>query len=245
MKNDTGFGLYFLGLCLGIGLVFSSIILARAFLETRMQTISVKGVAEQTVTSDLGVWEPGVTVDAKTLPEAFAKLQADMDKLQAYLKANGVDEKSIQAQPVIKSNVMQMTASGMESGIIDSYRLSQNLLIQSGDVSMLDKLQRQVNSLYADGVNLNSYSPRYMYTQLENLKVGMLSEATQNAMQRAQEMASNTGNRIGSIRNARQGVFQITNPANSNDVSDYGYSDTSSIEKRVRAIVSIDFGIKN
>lgn len=244
MNQDTSYGLYFLGLCLAIGLIFASFIAGQAIRDTRTQTISVKGVAERMVKSDQAIWETGVTAQSPTLPEAYAKIKTDMDQLMVFLKTNGIDEKSVDILPISKMNVMQLTPEGRESGIVSGYRLSQSVRVRSNDVDMIAKLQQQANGLLAEGLDLNSYSPQYNYTQLESLKVEMLSEATKNAMQRAQEMASNTGNRIGGIRSARQGVFQITNPT-SNDVSDYGYSDTSSIDKRVRAIVSIDFTIKN
>ena len=59
---------------------------------------------------------------------------------------------------------------------------------------------------------------------------------------RAGEIASSSGNRIGVIRSAKMGVFQIT-PVNSYDVSDYGENDTSSLEKKVNAVVKAEFAI--
>jgi hypothetical protein len=70
----------------------------------------------------------------------------------------------------------------------------------------------------------------------------MLSEATENAKKRAESMAKASGNKIGSIRSARMGVFQIT-PVNSYDVSDWGMNDTSSLEKKVNAVVNVEFAI--
>lgn len=237
-------GLYFLGLCLAIGMIVASLLLAQAVRDTRLQTISVKGVAERPVTSDKAVWDLVVQAQSKTLPEAYAKLQKDVEKVRAYLIANQIDEKSIELQAIQKANIMQMTPQGRETSVIDAYRLYQAVRMESSDVATIQKLQLQVHSLLAEGIDMTSNSPHYSYSKLESLKVEMLSEATKNAMQRASEMASNTGNDIGGIRNARQGVFQITNPS-STDVSDYGYSDVLSIDKRVRAIVSIDFSVKN
>jgi hypothetical protein len=75
-------------------------------------------------------------------------------------------------------------------------------------------------------------------------------------------MADATGNRIGFMRSARanrpgrqvqaatrglsesarMGVFQIT-PVSSVDVSDWGENDTTSLEKKVMAVVRADFGM--
>jgi hypothetical protein len=60
---------------------------------------------------------------------------------------------------------------------------------------------------------------------------------------RAENMVKATGNKIGSIRSAKMGVFQIT-PITSTDVSDWGVNDTSSLEKKVMAVVSASFAIE-
>ena len=71
----------------------------------------------------------------------------------------------------------------------------------------------------------------------------MIGKATQNAKERAASMAKNTGNKIGSLRSANTGVFQIT-PPDSTDVSDYGINDTSSIEKKITAVVNVTFAVE-
>ncbi|MBI4970275.1 MAG: SIMPL domain-containing protein, partial [Candidatus Omnitrophica bacterium] len=81
-------------------------------------------------------------------------------------------------------------------------------------------------------------------TGLGELKIEMLREATKDAKKRAEEIATSSGNKIGPIRSARMGVFQIT-PVNSYDTSDSGYNDTSSLEKRVTAVVKAEFAIQD
>lgn len=51
------------------------------------------------------------------------------------------------------------------------------------------------------------------------------------------------GNKIGLMRSAKLGVFQRT-PVNSYEVSWYGRNDTSSLEKKVMAVVSASFAIE-
>jgi len=53
---------------------------------------------------------------------------------------------------------------------------------------------------------------------LDELKVEMLAKATENAKLRAENMVKATGNRIGFMRSAKMGVFQIT-PVNSTEIS--------------------------
>ena len=88
-----------------------------------------------------------------------------------------------------------------------------------------------------------SGAPEYFYTKLDELKLEMLAKATQNAKLRAENMVKATGNKIGSIRSARMGVFQIT-PVTSTEISDWGVNDTTSLEKKVMAVVTVSFAIE-
>ncbi|CCJ33599.1 SIMPL domain-containing protein [Caloramator australicus] len=89
--------------------------------------------------------------------------------------------------------------------------------------------------------NLHS---QYYYTKIADLKVDMLGLATKDAMQRAEQIAKNTGIKIGKLKSAKMGVFQITAPY-STEVSDYGIFDTMSINKEITAVVNCEFEIKD
>ena len=70
----------------------------------------------------------------------------------------------------------------------------------------------------------------------------MLSEAAKDAKVRAEKIAESTGSSIGSVRSARMGGLQIT-PADSNEVSDMGMNDTSSLDKDITAVVNVAFAV--
>ena len=93
------------------------------------------------------------------------------------------------------------------------------------------------------GIEFESGAPQYFYTQIDKLKIEMLAMATENAKQRAESMAKSTGNKIGLMRSAKMGVFQIT-PVTSTEVSDLGENDTTSLDKKVMAVVSVSFAIQ-
>jgi hypothetical protein len=70
----------------------------------------------------------------------------------------------------------------------------------------------------------------------------MLGAAVADAKLRAAEIADKSGATLGKLASASQGVFQIT-PAHSTEISGEGMYDTSSIEKTVRAVVTVSFGL--
>ena len=52
-----------------------------------------------------------------------------------------------------------------------------------------------------------------------------------------------SGKSAGQLKSASVGVFQIT-PPYSNEISDYGINDTSSIDKEITAVITCTFEIK-
>lgn len=82
-----------------------------------------------------------------------------------------------------------------------------------------------------------------MVSNLDDIKVKMVGEATKNAKARAESMIAGTNGKIGTMNSAKMGVFQIV-PINSTDVSDYGINDTSSLEKKVISTVNVTFNVK-
>ncbi|HOK40981.1 MAG TPA: SIMPL domain-containing protein, partial [bacterium] len=81
---------------------------------------------------------------------------------------------------------------------------------------------------------------QYIYTKLEDIKLEMLKLATENAKMRATQIAGIVGKKIGMPISAESGVFQIR-PRYSQEISDYGISDVSSIDKEIVTTVRVKF----
>ena len=134
--------------------------------------------------------------------------------------------------------------NGSVSNIVEYYTYEQPIKISSKDVEKIKEIATSYQELTEKGVNISSYEePQYHYSKLADLKVKLLQQATTDAKNRAKSMLKSNHNRLGKIRSAKMGVFQIT-PVDSNDVSDSGYNDLSSIEKKVTAVANITFAIK-
>ena len=56
----------------------------------------------------------------------------------------------------------------------------------------------------------------------------------------AERLAKSSGNRVANLISASQGIFQINQP-NSTETASGGMYDTSTIEKKVRAVVTIRY----
>lgn len=230
---------------LGVALVAAAALGANAFerIKTSQQTITVTGSAKKQIRSDMVIWRAWVAHQSSDMRQAYADLRASMDALRAYLIQKGVPAEQIVETSIQTYALHPTSSSGMETSEVIGYRLQQGVEIRSSDVDGITRISREATELIEQGIALESMQPEYLYTKIQDEKVEMLALAAQDAKLRAEQIAAATGNEIGAVRSARMGVLQIT-PAFSVDVSDYGMNDTSSLDKDITAVVSMEFEIK-
>ncbi|MBI5646852.1 MAG: SIMPL domain-containing protein [Ignavibacteriae bacterium] len=227
-----------LGIVLGIGVFSWSWRDARS----ADQTITVTGSAKKDIVSDLGILRGSVAVESPTAAAAYQELKSQMPVLLEYLSAQGFPEDQVEKYPITNYPVYNYNTDGAQTGI-KGYVYSQKVEITSKDVNKIRVLALDIPSVIEKGVFFTADPPEYHYTKLANLKVQIQAEAAKDAMIRADRIAESTGSDLGPMRSARMGVLQIT-PKNSNQVSDYGVNDVSSIEKEITAVVNASFQIK-
>ncbi|HEY6189639.1 MAG TPA: SIMPL domain-containing protein [Pyrinomonadaceae bacterium] len=244
MNMERNGNIFNAGFALAVALVLSSIVGAWAYTHAKNgdQVITVTGSARKRIKSDLVVWRAGVSYQATELSEAYKALSDNVPKVKQYLISKGVAENQITISSISSTTLHEKNSNGEETGQITGYSLRQELMVRSTDVDKIEKLAREATELINQGILLESNPPEYLYTKLGDLKIEMLAEAAKDAKVRAQQIASSTGSSIGSVRTARMGVMQIT-PADSNDVSDSGMNDTSSLEKDITAVVNVGFAV--
>lgn len=235
-----------LGVCIVFATVASSVILSQASMKLMRfsrEVISVTGSANMLIRSDSVTWDITIARRSADITAAYQELQKNLDRVKSYLRSKGIADGEVVVSQVYTVMLYKKNDEGNDTNEIEGYRLSQTVTVNSKDVDKITQLSREVTELMNEDIAINSSAPQYFYTKIDELKVEMLARATENAKQRAASMAKSTGNRVGAIRSARMGVFQIT-PPTSTDVSDYGENDTSSLEKKVMAVVSVTFAIE-
>ena len=97
--------------------------------------------------------------------------------------------------------------------------------------------------MVSQDIDLTTENVRYYVSNLDDIKVNVIADASKNAKERAKSLVKGTDGKIGVMTSAKVGVFQIV-PVDSTDVSDYGINDTSSKEKKVIATVNATFTVK-
>ncbi len=237
-----------LGLALGIALVVCTALATKTYISVKesQNYIQVKGYAEKAILSESGIWTGTINAANANAINAYKSLDEQKNSTLDLLKSEGYDPATIQWGTVHRIAIYKKSPDGQyTTNEIEKYELSQNVDVTSNEVQKLATLPAKINDLNLKGHDVSAGSVRFYYPsdKLDALKVSLLADASKSARERADQFAINSGNKIGRLLNARQGVFQVTAP-NSSDISDYGTYDTSSINKVVKIVVTMTYSVK-
>ncbi len=238
----------------GVMLIAASLVLAGGVKAVgQNNSISVTGTAERMVESDGGKWTFSITKQAEPSQLSYVsnEIRAQQVATSKYLVEKGITEKQITVQPITSNVVCQSQNQVMYDSLGRqqcsgpyTYSITATTIVESEDVELIRDLSLTAQqALSQKGILIQSNQVEFFYNKLADLRVELLEEAGKNAKDRAEAIAKATGDRIGGVRSASQGVFQVTQ-RNSIEVSDYGSYDTSTIEKKVTAIVRASFEVK-
>ncbi|BDD06123.1 SIMPL domain-containing protein [Aureibacter tunicatorum] len=234
---------------LALAIIISSISLGNAYKNRNKVKgeIQVTGLGKTDFSSDLIVWEGKFGAENKDLKQAYITLEKDKNLIKKYLIQKGVKSENIVFSAVKTKQVNKNNYSPNGEYIgeeFSGYQLGQSIQIESKDVEKIEQISREITELLNQGVKLYSESPRYYYTKLADLKVEMISKATEDARIRAEKIAENSGGELGNLNSAKMGVFQITGQNSKENYSWGGTFNTSSKEKTASITMKLIYSIK-
>jgi len=205
--------------------------------------VSVKGYAKQKITSDYAIFDVEIVAENLDLKVCYESLAQDKKKVMEYLAVHKITDKEIEIHPAEVEEEYKVNERGYKTEEFIKYIIKQPILVKSADVNKIRDLSSAIIEILDQGVKVVISKPRYIYRELEDLKIEMVGKATNNARERAIKIAKEGKFRLGSIADVRVGVFQIT-PIHSTEVSNYGINDTSSIDKEIKCVVGIQYFVR-
>jgi hypothetical protein len=208
--------------------------------------ITVTGLAQQDFKADLIVWSGTFAAKDMVLKDAFQRLKKDRAKVRAFLREQGISEgefvfSSVDINKEFDSSYDEVRGRTTQ---FTGYRLTQTVSIESNTVEQIEAFARDITELINAGVEIYSESPSYYYTKLGELKLEMLSIATANARTRAEKIVANSGGKLGKLKNARLGVFQIVAQNSSESYTWSGAYNTSSKNKTGAVTVKLEYALE-
>jgi len=229
-------------LLVAAGLALAGWFVGHGFLESRPASryVTVKGISERPAKADLAIWPLRFVATGNDLAAVQTTLRKQNDVIRAFLRAASIAEDAVEVQGL---EVTDVTAQAWRDAPVQNrFIVAQTLVVRSIDVDAIKAASQRVGELLDAGIVLSndqgpqSNVPSYVFTKLNEIKPAMIAEATQNARAAAQQFAADSGSRLGGIRHANQGLFQIQprDPVG-------GISEEKQIDKIVRVVSTIDY----
>jgi hypothetical protein len=206
--------------------------------------VSVRGLAERTVKSDLAIWPINYTETGDDLPVLYSKTEADKKTILKFLGQQGIQPLEIGIGIVGVTDNQANAYSGNRKPLY-RYIVQQQITVRTTRVDQVAPAAQKASGLLQQGI-LISQSLTYKFNGLNSVKPDMITEATRNARSAAERFAQDSGSSVGAIRQASQGFFSIL-PANSGTASDsddaggYGGDADSSLMKTVRVVTDVQY----
>ena len=241
----------FLGFFLALGLILSGWILGSEIKAIRLadRYVTVKGLVERKVKSDLAIWPLSYKEAGDDLSAVYAKTDADKKTILSFLNQQGIQNSEIELG-VVRVVDTQANEYGGGNRAPHRYIAEQQITVRTNRVDQVAAATQKTMELLQKGIVLNSNPGQgvtYKFTGLNSIKPDMITEATRNARAAADRFASDSGSKVGSIRQANQGVFSILPADQGGDTSDAGengytaYGSDSSLMKTVRVVTSVQY----
>lgn len=235
-----------MGGCLAGGMLGGSMILGHnaQVVAAAHESITVKGTAEKAIKADVATWYISINVNAKTIAEGLPLLKEKSDQLIKQFTSTGLfQQDQFQISDWNSFANYKPLKNGQNGPLID-YTLSESISATFNDVNKPDQLNKIINNLIVQGMKIDKGSTNYFASNIEQIKLSMIADATQNAHARAVEFAKSGGVEVGSMHSASQGVFDIRRADAISEGDGGGGNDTSSISKKARVVVTVEYGIK-
>ena len=134
---------------------------------------------------------------------------------------------------------------GGTKSVQNGFDAHQDIVISTKDLNKIVTANKDFLTLQAEGRPFEADSPLYLVSQLEDIKMSLISSATENARKRANEFTKQDGVTVGVMHSASQGAFYILAAGANGETDDYGgVYDKSTINKIAKVVVTIVYGIE-
>lgn len=208
------------GLLVATGLAVGGYFIGNGFVTARTieRSVEVKGLAERDVMADTAIWPMQIMVAGNELEPLIASIEKQGGQVSAFLTSSGftADEISVSAPSVVD----RLARDYSDPNVTFRYAVTQVFTVFTAKIDAVRSAGRELATLGKAGIVLNqgdyNLQTQYLFNGLNELKPAMIEEATRNAREVATKFADDSGSRLGRIRAANQGQFQITDRDSNN-----------------------------
>jgi uncharacterized protein len=236
-------------LLVALGLIVGGWLLGVQIKNTRLadRYVTVKGLVERNVKSDLAIWPLSYKEAGDDLTTLYAKTESDKKVILDFLQQQTIQTNEIELG-VIRVVDTQANEYGGTERAPHRYIVEQAITVRTPRVDVVAAAAQKTMQLLQKGIALSGNPGQglaYKFTALNSIKPDMITEATRNARAAADRFASDSGSKVGAIRQANQGVFSIIAADQGSSTGepggDMGFSADASLMKTVRVVTTVEY----
>ena len=211
---------------LGISLIFTV-----KTLKSYDDTVKVRGLCEKEVPADRVVWRISYSEKDNSLADLRTIVRRNNDIIVSKLTEAGF--KSDEIKVANASYDDRYMYSNNVSQVSYRYVANQTVTVFTKYLDLVRKLQQTLETdLVNQNILANSWAD-YQYLGLNDIKPAMIAESLENARAAADEFAKNSHSRIGKMRTASQGYFEVED-----------LDENTPQVKKVRVVTTVEYYLK-
>ncbi len=229
---------FFAGAFIAAGIVIASYMAVSQLINYKQahRTISVKGLSEKNVLADKARLVVEFSLEGNDKIKLLRKGEEKKELIKQKLLENGYDAAEISLKEISGIRGFRdypARAEGPHFEFIGVVRVETPDVMKVYNQNMRSVLQN------TKGVSKIAANPRYFLSKLNDHKQGMIKEATENGYQTALSLVQHTKHKVGALKKAEQGVFEITTR---DDEESYRSAKTTPFLK-LRVVCNYDYEI--
>ena len=210
---------------LGISMVFTV-----RTLKSFDDTVKVRGLCEREVPADRVVLRVHYSLQDNDLAALRSSMDAADQTVIALLKKAGFSDEEIK---YTSASFNDRYDSYYSSNIRFRYSANQSINVFTSKMEEVSEIQNKLDAeLLKHDIISNTYAS-YEYNGLNDIKPSMIAESLENARVAADEFAKNSHSKIGKMRTASQGYFEVED-----------LDENTPQVKKVRVVTTVEYYLK-
>lgn len=224
---------------IAVAIIISAIFITSGLKEFRTadRYVTVKGLAERKVVSDLGAFSLSFNAKGSNLQNVYADVKKDAELVKKFFIEKGIGENEI-SFTVSSNDNSNSRYDGRMGNPNERFTVNGNFNIRSKNIAAVGKLTLAAGDLISKGINVGNYYTNYYFTGINAIKPELLSEAIAAARESAKQFANDSESSLGGIRKANQGVITIVDESTN-------YGNNVTLNKTVRVVSTVIYNLED
>ncbi|MBR1766159.1 MAG: SIMPL domain-containing protein [Bacteroidales bacterium] len=194
-------------------------------------TVKVRGLCEKEVPADRVVWRITYSEKNNDLAALRTTIRQNNDIIVKLLVDAGFSTQEVKVGNANYDD--RYSWANNTSQISYRYQANQTVTVFTQNLDLVRKMQQTLETdLVNRNILANSYAD-YQYLGLNDIKPSMIAESLENARTAADEFAKNSHSRIGKMRTASQGYFEVED-----------LDENTPQVKKVRVVTTVEYYLK-